>query len=257
MARRHAPSVSLFPFMSVLACTIGVLTLLLAAMSVRAVGASSASRIAQEEASEKRAANRVIAEKNRETAARVRSRWAEVDEALEARGLESGLGPDEIDAWIDRGRRQERLYAALADAEAKLAKVERERGKIETTIEVLESRRETLPILIDPTGLAPHLKPWFIECDAGGATAYRASDGLEYFVPRESIEATGDFGRYLRRVRAMKGALIVLLVRPEGLATAQQANQVISAAGIRVARLPLPGSGELDWALIRRAEGAG
>ena len=257
MPRRDSPSVSLFPFMSVLACTIGVLSLLLAAMSVRAVGASSASRVAIEEAAEKRAANRVVLERNREEQARVDAKWADVDQALRARGLKAGLGPDEINAWIDRGRQRDRLWAALSDVEAKLAEVEEDREGVETTIEVLESRRETLPILIDPTGLAPHLKPWFIECDEGGATAYRASDGLEYFIPRESLEASGDFGRYLRRVRAMTGAIIVLLVRPDGLATSQQASGVIAAAGIRVARLPLPGSGELDWSLLRRAEGAG
>lgn len=255
MARRGSPSVSLFPFMSILACTIGVLTLLLAAMSVRAVGASSASRVAEAEASEKRAANRVVLERNREEQARIAARWAEVDQALEARGLEAGLGPDAIDAWVARGRQRDRLYAALSEVEAELAEIKKERDGVETTIEVLESRRETLPILIDPTGLAPHLKPWFIECDAGGATAYRASDGFEYFIPRESLEASGDFGRYLRRVRAISGAIVVLLVRPDGLTTAQQANDVITAAGIRVARLPLPGSGELDWALLRRAEG--
>jgi hypothetical protein len=243
--------------MSVLACTIGVLTLLLVAMSVRAVGASSASRIAEAEAAEQRAANRVVLERNREEQARILARWAEVDEALEARGLKAGLGPDEIEAWIERGRQRDRLWAALADVETELAEVESERGAVETTIEVLESRRETLPILIDPTGLAPHLKPWFIECDAGGATAYRATDGFEYFIPREAIAASGDFGRYLRRVRAMPGAIVVLLVRPDGLTTSQQANRVISEAGIRVARLPLPGSGELDWSLLRRAEGAG
>lgn len=257
MARRDSPSVSLFPFMSVLACTIGVLTLLLVAMSLGAVGASSASRVAEEEAAEKRAANRVVLERNREEQARIDARWAEVDQALEARGLAVGLGPDEIDAWIARGRQRDRLWAALSDVEAELGEIKQERDAVETTIDVLESRRETLPILIDPTGLAPHLKPWFIECDAGGATAYRASDGLEYFVPREALAASGDFGRYLRRVRAMNGAIIVLLVRPDGLTTAKQASGVIFAAGIRVAQLPLPGSGELDWSLLRRAEGEG
>ncbi len=257
MPRRGSPSVSLFPFMSILACTIGVLTLLLAAMSVRAVGASSASRVAAEEAAEKLASNRVVLERNQEEQARIEASWAEVDQALEARGLAVGLGPNEIDAWIARGRQRDRLWAALSDVEEKLAEIKQERDGVETTIDVLESRRETLPILIDPTGLAAHLKPWFIECDAGGATAYRASDGLEYFIPREALEASGDFGRYLRRVRAMNGAIVVLLVRPNGLTTAQQARDVIAAAGIRVARLPLPGSGELDWSLLRRAEGEG
>jgi len=121
---------------------------------------------------------------------------------------------------------------------------------------VLESRRETLPILIDPTGLSRHLDPWFVECDAGGVTAYRASEGTGVFLPREELSASLDYGRYLRRLRAMPGALLVLLIRPDGLATAGIAARVAETAGVRVATLPLPGNGELDWSLLRRAEGA-
>jgi hypothetical protein len=49
-----------------------------------------------------------------------------------------------------------------------------------------------------------------------------------------------------------------LLVRRDGIATMNRVQQVAAAAGInRVARLPLPGEGELDWSLLRRAEGGG
>jgi hypothetical protein len=111
--------------------------------------------------------------------------------------------------------------------------------------------------MIDSTGLSRHLEPFFIECDSGGATAYRASDDFRYFVPKEELSTSGDFGRYLRRVRAYPGALLVLLVRRDGIATMNRVQQVATAAGIRVARLPLPGEGELDWSLLRRAEGGG
>ena len=66
----------------------------------------------------------------------------------------------------------------------------------------------------------------------------------------------GDLARYLRRVRAESGALLVLLVRPEGLATADTVKTLAERAGIRVAKLPLPGEGTIDWSLLRRAESA-
>jgi hypothetical protein len=120
---------------------------------------------------------------------------------------------------------------------------------------VLESRRETLPILIDPTGLSRHYKAYFVECDAEGATAYSTRDDIQYFVAKQELSTSGDFGRYLRRVRAEPGALLVFLVRPDGISTMEKAASVARDAEINVARLPLPGKGELDWSLLRRAEG--
>ena len=55
----------------------------------------------------------------------------------------------------------------------------------------------------------------------------------------------------------MPGVLLVLLIRPDGLATASLAARLAETAGVRVATLPLPGKGELDWSLLRRAEVGG
>ena len=48
-----------------------------------------------------------------------------------------------------------------------------------------------------------------------------------------------------------------LLVREDGIATSAQVEELARASGIRVARLPMPGHGELDFRLLRRAEGGG
>ncbi|MAG34154.1 MAG: hypothetical protein CL908_25015 [Deltaproteobacteria bacterium] len=255
MARRDRLRVSLFPFMSVLACTIGALTLLLTAMSLSAVGAHGDSERAYARSLAEVEADRASIEAERRALAQADRAWVEVDTALAARGLSSGLSRASIEREIERVEDHSRLVSSLARVEQALREVSRERDAVETTLEVLESRRETLPILIDPTGLSRHLKPFFVECDEGGATAYRASDALRYFVPLESLSPGGDYGRYLRRVAATPGALLVLLVRPDGLATSRRAESIARGAGVRVARLPLPGGGELDWSLLRIAEG--
>lgn len=257
MARRDRVQISLFPFMSVLACTIGALIVVLAVISLAAVGASGAAApsTGEDERPDPVAQARRLAASA--ALAEAEALWRRVDREAAARGLEQGMSAASLLARLE-GRRSRleraRELEALADQRAR---VQEEREEIETTIDVLESRRETLPILIDPTGLSRALEPFFVECDAEGVTAYRARDDLQYFIPREELEASVDFARYLRRVRAIPGSLLVLLIRPDGLATAAEARALARAQGVRVARLPLPGSGALDWSLLRRAEGAG
>ncbi len=262
MARRDEIRVSLFPFMSVLACTIGALTLLLASLSLSAVTpreTTSAARAAASPAPESPDAKRVggsarLEDPERARAETLEALWRRVDEVLAARGEATGLSLEDLESRLASARQSRRLESDLAELLAAEQALAAERDRIETSIAVLESRRETLPILIDPTGLSRHLEPWFVECDARGITAYRASDGYAHFVPRDELGPSGDYGRYLRRLRAIPGALLVLLVRPDGLATTELAAGLAQAAGVRVARLPLPGRGELDWALLRRAE---
>ena len=257
MAERGQPKISLFPFMSVLACTIGALMMLLVAMSLAAVGASGTSMRAYAATKESVETNRQAIERERLRLDRAEALWSQVDAALEKRGLSAGLSSSSIERELDLARQRHAIARTLAEIEDERRLLVDEHDSVETTIAVLESRRETLPILIDSTGISRHLKPYFIECDAGGATAYRATDDFRYFVSREELSTSGDFGRYLRRVRAYPGALLVLLVRPDGIRTMERAQQIASAAGIRVARLPLPGQGELDWSLLRRSEGGG
>jgi len=275
LARRDEIRVSLFPFMSVLACTIGALTLLLASLSLSAVAPPAPDGHGESEpaasavvpdgsAGLAAAANAstdvqgpVPADEN--TVARLaalEALWRQVDAVLAADGSGESIALDALErrlAATSRTRRLEDDLRTLTAAERTLA---REGEEIEASIAVLESRRETLPILIDPTGLSRHLEPWFVECDAGGVTAFRVSDGLAHFVPRDALDGSGDFARYLRRLKVSPGALLVLLVRPDGLATSALASRMAEAAGVRSAQLPLPGRGELDWSLLRRAEEA-
>ena len=259
MPARERVQTSLFPFMSVLACTIGVLVIVLAIMSLSAVGARGSVAATESALAAERVA--LVEEQRREweLAARALDQaeeaWADVEEALRARGMESEGTEFEITRRVEEARRIEATLAAIDEALKEIARATEERGEIEARLDVLESRRETLPILIDPTGLSKSWNPFFIECDDGGVTAYRARDDLRYFVPREEVAMIGDLARYLRRVRAEPGALLVLLVRSEGIAVAEQTKALARTAGIRTASLPLPGSGEIDWSLLRRAEG--
>jgi hypothetical protein len=264
MPRRQSVQLSLFPFMSVLACTIGALTLLLVSMAVTSVGAtrlpsSEQSLRADELEAELPRIEAGLERLEREWKAllEAEARWAEVDAALEARGLEAGRSEEATRRALRVVERQTKDRESLRQAESELARIEKTRDAIEASIEVLESRRRTLPILIDATGLSRQQQPYFVECDAHGLTAFRVTDDFEYFVPLEEVGTHGVFKRYLRRVRATPGALLVLLVRANGIPAMERAVGLAREAGVRVARMPLPGEGELDWRLLRQAEQGG
>lgn len=248
---------SLFPFMSVLACTIGALIVLLAVISLSAVGAGGAAAALFDARRAEVAALAAMRRAEQLAIDDAEARWAALDAALEARGLDAGESAFAIARRLARARRIASIRAEREALTARLAEVETEAGEVATTLDVLASRRETLPILIDPTGLARRWQPFFLECEAAGVTAHRVRDGLRRFVSEDAIAMTGELGRFLRRVRAEPGALLVLLVRPDGLGVARQVEAVAEGAGVRVARLPLPGRGELDWQLLRRAVGEG
>ena len=254
MARRDGLPSALFPFMSVLACTIGALVVLLAVMALAAVDTTTEVRAEDAERRAALADTRSRFETEVALAEAVLGRWNDVDAALEAIGLAPGADLEAIVSRLRTLARADAIDEAVADAEAKAARLAEDRGEVATSLAVLASRRETLPILIDPTDLSARWQPFFMECDADGVTAIRAVDDFRYFVPADAIAMEGDLERYLRRVRGEPGALLVLLVRPDGLLTCRSLKAVASEAGIRVARLPLPGDGELDWRLLQRSE---
>lgn len=256
MARRDGLPSALFPFMSVLACTIGALVVLLAVMALAAVDTTQSAQVQERTRREGLALERARFEAELGDVERMLEGWEQVDQAIVALGLEADANLETIVGRLREAARAEAIDQALAEATGEAERIEAERGAVETSLAVLESRRETLPILIDPTDLSGRWQPFFIECDEAGITALRVLDDFRYFVPKEAIGMEGDLGRYLRRVNAEPAALLVLLVRPDGLPTARATARVARTAGIRVARLPLPGEGELDWRLLRRSEAA-
>ncbi len=137
MAARGQPRVSLFPFMSVLACTIGALTLLLVAMSLAAVGRTDAATRAYVETKRLTVADREQLDAELDRLTEAEEIWSQVDEALVARGLAAGISQSTIDREIDRARRRAVITLAVEDIEAQTREIVDERNSIETTIDVL------------------------------------------------------------------------------------------------------------------------
>jgi len=256
--QRRRLGVSLFPFLSVLACVIGALTLIIAATAIGQV-ATDALDLEQVEQLE-----RHVAEGRRELA----ELSAIVDEtdALEAqieaerqsqaklaRDAEQARAALERSAPLERALSRERdrnenlehQQEALAqDVRARQDKLARQR-----------EARAAAPILLQPSGSGYGLEPLFAECRSEGLVLYEGLARERTEVAMHRIATSAEYRRFLRAAQNTPGSTIVFLIRPGGVPAYKQAALQAQSLQQRFGEIPLPGDGELDFSLLQSAGG--
>ncbi len=265
MARRRRGqshlAVSLFPFLSVLACVIGTLTLLLAAIAIGRLGGPSLELIAMVEEMElyKEVIRSGEARLERlEAQLREQADKAAETEEIGIRLTALGLAPEvsfeelmglinEVEVAVelqDEVKRLRTLRAGLAAAIEQGEKAYANKKKV----------REAAPIIIEPSGVGRNWQPFLVECGADYVEYYDAADGQSRRIPAEDIQQGHMLPRVFRYIRAIPGSLVIFLIRPVGVETCQKAREMAQRYKVRLAELPLPGSGPLD--LSRMARGS-
>lgn len=249
--KRRRPQVSLFPFLSVLACVIGALTLLIAATAVGRVASDAVDlelyeRLEREIAQDRRRLAELSA-----LAEDVETLGAEI---AAARREKERLAGDAAQARAAL-ERSAPLRQKLAREEDRLRALEREAGALDGRVrerrEALTRRQEelaTAPILIQPSGSGYGLEPHFAECRRDGLVLYEGLERHETRVPLHRIGTSAAYRRFLRSVRLREGATVVFLVRPGGVPAWRQAK--VQAAAVRHGEIPLAGDGALDFSLL-------
>ena len=250
--RRSRTTPSLFPFLSVIACIIGALTLILAASAVgqMATGAIDLERYERLE-EEIAVGRRQLAELRS-----IASEALELEGAIEGERRTQRELADQL-SLVAAGRDDSApLEAELADAESRVARLELELREVDATRDGLEQRlaerREALaraPILVEPSGSGFGLEPHFIECREDGIVLFEGVERKPRHVPLRRIQTSPDPRRFLRRVRSREGATAIFLVRPGGVAACRAAQSVERA--VRNGSLPIPAEGEIRFAPLR------
>ena len=255
--RSKGLEVSLFPFLSVLACVIGALTLILASMAVSRVGSSSLAgvRLGDELARLQQALieDRTELEETLAELATLEASDAERDELhakLTGLVLSPEISLDELEQLVDERRRAAeaaKLRARRADLEAKrrtqMQQIEGLRADVDARIDA----RKALSMRIAPSGAGPVYRPYFAECTERYAELHTTKSDFTYRVPKEDILRGEAFQRFLRRIRVLRNTKLVFLVRPEGIETFELASTAADRLDVPFAKLPLPGDGELDF----------
>lgn len=254
MARRssRALATSLFPFLSVLACLIGTLTLLIASLAVGQVAESllepETDLAGEQELAAQRAELRAL-EDGLEAAEHLAEELAAARAELRALGVK----PNQSEA--DR-RRDVQIRKSSAQLAASLRRLERENDGLVISIEGVEvdlirdrTSGDTRPIHILPHGSARPLQPFFVECRQDGVRVYHQNLSESFYLARGSLDDVARFRAYLQRVRTFRDGTVVFLIRPDGVATYDWAAQLSGRLFVRHAKLPLPTQGTLEFTL--------
>ena len=255
--KRSATALSLFPFLSILACIIGTLTLLITATAIGEIAdpvdeTLHAERLAENQ--EKRAEVSRLAKLADDTAS-----LEAANAAAEAERSELATRRSELGHLPDRVRP---LRAALTRAESRVDEL---RGQLEASLAEQSSledryrrrrdRQERSPIALEPAGSGRNLVPHFIECRSDEIVLYDGPDRRPRQVPRTRIATSLELRDFLGRVRATREASAILLNRPSGVASCRAVEQQATLHRARHGRMPIPETGDLDFSRVPSTSG--
>ena len=241
--------VSLFPFLSVLACVIGTLTLLIAAMALWQIQSGALS----------------LGKKNGRNGTGVEEVKQRIAEAVAI------AERTRSDLRVENKTRQDSIKRATAEiASLRQGIVRLEQGiaragkEIETArVKLADRNRKPKPatIMVQPGGTGKDLQPQFVECTENGIVVYSQSHGQDFRVSKTDIERSPKFKDFLKRVKDKPRASVIFLVRPNGVQTyydaayeARKLNKALMGAGetgVRHGKLPVPGEGQIDLSLFQ------
>lgn len=257
--RRSATALSLFPFLSVLACIIGTLTLLITATAIGEIGHEAVDEDAHAERLVANQQSRAELERLEALAAEVTRLETEQSTATSRRNaLRSerealGARPDRVAPLQARLTRTEaRVTALRSELEEQIAS----QSELERQVEVRRRARAQSPIALEPSGSGRDLAPHFIECRRDEIILYEEPDRRPSRVPAHRIATSLDVRHFLSRVRATPGASAILLNRPSGVASCRAVEQQAGLHRARHGRMPIPEVGELDFSRIPKSQGS-
>ncbi|MBK1832496.1 hypothetical protein [Roseibacillus ishigakijimensis] len=260
--------VSLFPFMSILACLIGVLTLLISVNMI--IKENERDNITQEELD--RAKENLKLKKQAEA---VKKELAKLEERLQKEKaatieleklkersivlqerieeLAKAENPEESDAALQK---------ILENLRQEIRALEREQPTLEKRKKELlaEIEKRKIPpkpnekVIIRPGGVgsrtARHV--FFVECNSTGIVL-RREDQPEITVSTAAIPNNDQYGDFLEEVKRTRDSMVLFLVRKAGneayLWAAGHAEQQFE---VRTGKLPVPKDGEIDLSLFEQ-----
>jgi len=279
MAQRRASSggeVSLFPFLSILACLIGALVLIISAL-VAAQAGKTEGRTAEEieraqdhqrmikEIEERKKLEVVVKEK----LAALEKLQQEIEEK-EQRFLKLRKLLDTSKDVMEQNKEiaaslQKELDDLLTEIDGLKKQQEESKKMIAELMAEIKKRevppdKKIPPVVVQPSGsgMPESTKVYFVECATG---ALKIMDGwgegdYRLSATAEVVVADVAYNHFLTEVAKNPNSLILYLIRDDGQGAFNNgAGRAEGDYKIRIGKLPIPGRGVLDLALFDKNRG--
>ncbi|HID22332.1 MAG TPA: hypothetical protein EYP14_08015 [Planctomycetaceae bacterium] len=258
MARRRkdeGQGVSLFPFLSILACVIGVLTLLITGLAVGQLDRPEGRKAERAEQYQKLLEE---IEKAKEDVEVLEQFLAQADTISRARRELDRLRSEKSKA-IRNKQESIRLLAELnrlkeriqQELEPDWKEIEKELKELEAELKRRKAPPEEPRVVVRPSGSGVNLVPTFVECTKTGIFIHEGPEPK--FIRRGDMARDLDFIALLDRVAGTERGTVIFLIRDDAVGTYNVARSVANSRYCRNGKLPLIGHGELDLTIFRRA----
>ena len=267
MARRSSNAgggVSLFPFLSILACLIGILTLMISltvfvkSMETSGRDKDELARARQHQALLSRQKKiRQEIESIKQQAKKQNSAAVELRE-LDERAIVLKRQLDDQAATLKKPEHTDKALQKLIETILdNIAALKKERPGLEKKLAELKAelaRRKIKPdtkpppIQVQPggTGTANVSLVFFVECDQGGLILHGRGQP-KTSVSLAAIGTDQAYNRFLEEAKRKSGSMVLFLLRSGGNTSyIRGAGWAESQFQLRTGKLPLPGSGEVD-----------
>jgi hypothetical protein len=264
--KKKGVNVELFPFLSILSCVIGVLTLMITGLALGQLNPEDSARIVRAERNREllemvRADEKKVAEL-RELIARAKA----VSAALEAANRElerlresqadtakaEGLAKDETAKLLAEA---DNLFRRIEQLKPELTELEQEIARIKAEIEKRKLPPEPAQVHIRPGGSGSSFTPVFIECTARDIAVYQDPDGEPTRYLRSGLRTNLEFIALVDKIAADPKKQIVFLVREDAYYMWRDANAVANSRYCINGMLPVVGQGKIDLSAFDPARG--
>lgn len=270
MARRrknNEEAVSLFPFMSILACLIGILTLMIS-VSMQVKEKETEGRTEEEKALalENRDLKKqveAITEAIRNAEEKLKKENSSSSELAELKDKKIVLKNklDDLSKAKDPKNTDAALQKTIELLRSEIASLAKERPPLVKRQEELQkeiaARRnppkkvESVQVRPSGSGVRMAARIFFVECNSTGIVLIGSGDG-EKVIATGAIANSTDYGSFLEEVKRTRDSMVLFLMRKEGNAAyAWAAGIADSKFEVRTGKIPIPNNGKIDLSLFK------
>jgi len=259
MARRprdNDDDISLFPFLSIIASVIGVLTMMIATLALAQMDTKDVAMIDEYESTARQLTEEeaIVAELQKLIDDRIGPGAASVREDLNRNEKELAQLLKELQEVQKQLKEQEQVKVVIpqldpaqresvSSMQNELKSLEEELAQLEKELSEREEASQTKTSIL-PSGSGVNFTPHFVECAAGSIVMHTVD-------PPKLIRAANmvndkDFIGLLETVANGVNDSVVFLIRGDGLSTYYAARKLCTDREIRNGKLPVIGNGKID-----------